>query len=136
MPRDDLIAMLREQTPVCGPARDALIAGGDFLLWDDLVPANRRAGVFLNRMRLALRRGYTIDGLADSIDILLRAEEELVRTGCIDAVDRSSVFTILLNSTATVVTLSEPNGWFSTSLIAADEGRDRRAHNIVAGHVT
>lgn len=95
--------MLREQTPACGPARDALIAGGDFLVWDGLVPANQHAGVFRGRMHHALRRGHTIDGLADSVDILLRAGEEPLRTGCIDAVDRSSVFTIFLNSTATVV---------------------------------
>jgi hypothetical protein len=101
--RDDLVAMLREQTPACGPARDALIAGGDFVVWDGLVPANRHAGVFRGRMRSALRHGHTVDGLAESVDILKRAGEELLRTGYIDAVDKSSVFTIFLNSTATVV---------------------------------
>ncbi|WP_328826050.1 hypothetical protein OHT77_01425 [Streptomyces sp. NBC_00252] len=50
-----------------------------------------------------MKRGHTIDGLADSVDILKRAGEELLRTGSIDAVDRSSWFTISLNSTATVV---------------------------------
>lgn len=103
MTRDDLIAMLREQTPACGPARNALIAGADFVVWDGLVPANRHAGVFRSRMHHSLKRGHTIDGLADSVDILLRAGEEPLRTGSIDAVDRSSWFTIFLNSTATVV---------------------------------
>ena len=95
--------MLREQTPACGPARDALIAGGDFVVWDGLVPANQHAGVFRIRMHSALRHGHTVDGLADSVDILKRAGEELLRTGYIDAVDKSSVFTTFLNSTATVV---------------------------------
>jgi hypothetical protein len=95
--------MLREQTPACGPARDALIAGGDFVVWDSLVPANQHAGVFRARMRSSLRRGHTIDGLADSVDILKHAGEEPLRTGCIDAVDKSSMFTIFLNSTATAV---------------------------------
>ncbi|MFD9605121.1 hypothetical protein [Streptomyces sp. NPDC059970] len=54
-------------------------------------------------MHHSLKRGHTIDGLADSVDILLRAGEEPLRTGSIDAVDRSSWFTIFLNSTATVV---------------------------------
>ncbi|MDX5563994.1 hypothetical protein PYK79_12390 [Streptomyces sp. ID05-04B] len=103
MTRDDLIAMLREQTPACGPARNALIAGADFVVWDDLVPANRHAGVYRNRMHHSLKRGHTIDGLADRVDILLRAGEEPLRTGSIDAVDRSSRFTIFLNSTATVI---------------------------------
>ncbi|GAA1334796.1 hypothetical protein OOK39_42430 [Streptomyces sp. NBC_00264] len=103
MTRDDLIAMLREQTPACGPARAALIAGADFVVWDGLVPANRHAGVFRRRMHHSLRRGHTIDGLADSVDILLRAGEEPLRTGSIDTVDRSSWFLIFLNSTATEV---------------------------------
>ncbi|MFF3968047.1 hypothetical protein ACFYZI_41670 [Streptomyces griseorubiginosus] len=103
MTRDDLIAMLREQTPACGPARAALIAGADFVVWDGLVAANRHAGVFRGRMHHSLKRGHTIDGLADSVDILQRAGEEPLRTGSIDAVDRSSWFTIFLNSTATAV---------------------------------
>ncbi|MDX3130889.1 hypothetical protein PV367_14060 [Streptomyces europaeiscabiei] len=103
MTRDDLIAMLREQTPACGPARDALIAGADFVVWDGLVPANRHAGVFRRRMHNSLKRGRTVEGAAESVDILLRAGEEPLLTGSIDAVDRSSWFTIFLNSTATVV---------------------------------
>ncbi|MFF3538864.1 hypothetical protein ACFYXP_33695 [Streptomyces sp. NPDC002466] len=103
MTRDDLIAMLREQTPACGPARNALIAGADFVVWDGLVPANRHAGVFRTRMRRSLKRGRTVDGLANSVDILRRAGEEPLRTGSIDAVDRSFWFMIFLNSTATAV---------------------------------
>lgn len=80
-----------------------MIAGADFVVWDDLVPANRHAGVYRNRMHHSLKRGHTIDGLADRVDILLRAGEEPLRTGSIDAVDRSSRFTIFLNSTATVI---------------------------------
>ncbi|MBB5931853.1 hypothetical protein [Streptomyces echinatus] len=103
MTRDDLIAMLGEQTPACGPARNALIAGADFVVWDGLVPANRHAGVFRGRMHRSLKRGRTIYGLAESVDILLRAGEEPLRTGSIDAVDKSSWFTIFLNSMATAV---------------------------------
>lgn len=77
--------------------------GADFVVWDSLVPANRHAGVFRGRMHSSLRRGHTIDGLAGSVDILRRAGEEPLRTGSIDGVDRSSWFTIFLNSTATEV---------------------------------
>ncbi|GGV67529.1 hypothetical protein GCM10010277_76280 [Streptomyces longisporoflavus] len=101
--RDDLVALLREQTPACGPAREALIAGADFVVWDGLVPANRHAGVFRRRMHHSLKRGHTVGGLAESVDILLRAGEEPLRTGSISAADRSSWFLVFLNSTATVV---------------------------------
>ncbi|WP_234379887.1 hypothetical protein [Streptomyces caniscabiei] len=80
-----------------------MIAGADFVVWDGLVPANRHAGVFRRRMHNSLKRGRTVEGAAESVDILLRAGEEPLRTGSIDAVDRSSWFTIFLNSTATVV---------------------------------
>lgn len=95
--------MLREQTPACRPARDALVAGGAFDVSDGLVPASRHAGVFAIRIRTAARRGHTVGGLAASVDILRQAGEELVRTGLVYSVDRSSVFTIFLNSSATEV---------------------------------
>ncbi|MBL1110145.1 hypothetical protein JK361_37240 [Streptomyces sp. 5-8] len=103
MTRDDLITMLRDQTSACGPARNALIAGADFVVWDGLVPANRHAGVFRRRMHHSLKRGHTIGGLAESVGLLVRAGEEPLRTGSIDTVDRSSWFIIFLNSTATAV---------------------------------
>ncbi|MGW0936795.1 hypothetical protein [Streptomyces sp. NPDC002666] len=103
IPREELIAMLREQTQACGPARETLIAGGTFVVFDGLVPANRHAGVFGGRIRSAARRGHTIEGLADTVEILRQYGEELLRTGLIDSVDRSSVFTIFLNSSATEV---------------------------------
>ncbi|MFB7411409.1 hypothetical protein ACFCZ2_29945 [Streptomyces sp. NPDC056202] len=103
IPHEDLIAMLREQTPACGPARDVLVAGGAFDVFDSLIPASRHAGVFAIRIRTAARRGHTVEGLAASVEILRQAGEELVRTGLIYSVDRSSVFTLFLNSSATEV---------------------------------
>lgn len=88
--------MLNEQTPACGPARDALIAGGAFAVWDGLPPANRHTGTFQIRLR------HT-SGHASTDDILKHSGEELLPTGRIDAVDMSSVFTIFLNSSATAV---------------------------------
>lgn len=101
--REDLIAMLREQTSACGPARDVLVAGGAFDVSDGLVPASRHAGVFARRHRTAARRGHTVGGLAASVDILRQAGEVLVRTGLIHSVDGSSVFTLFLNSSVTEV---------------------------------
>ncbi|WP_411090105.1 hypothetical protein [Streptomyces sp. 061-3] len=102
MTREDLADMLGEQTAACGPARDALIAGGAFVIWDGLLPANRHAGTYGIRLRHTLRRGHTVEGLAATVDILGAAGEELLRVGCIDTVDKSSVFTIL-NAAATAV---------------------------------
>ncbi|MET9324645.1 hypothetical protein ABZX75_31480 [Streptomyces sp. NPDC003038] len=39
MTRDDLCEMLAEQTPACGPAREALLSGGAFDVWEGLVRA-------------------------------------------------------------------------------------------------
>lgn len=95
--------MLGEQTPACGPAREALAAGGAFSVGDGLVPAGRHAGVFARRLRGAARRGRTVGGLAASVDILRQVGEERVLTGLIDSVDGSSAFTVFLNSSATEV---------------------------------
>ncbi|MFJ3860377.1 hypothetical protein ACIPRL_29600 [Streptomyces sp. NPDC090085] len=95
--------MLREQTPACGPARDALVAGGTFDISDGLIPASRHAGVFAIRIRTAARRGHTVGGLAASVDILRQAGDDHVLTGFIESADRTSVFTIFLNSAATEV---------------------------------
>jgi hypothetical protein len=101
--RDDLIGMIGEQTPACGPARDALIAGGDFVVWEGLTPANQHAGVFRRRLRRSERRGHVFEGLAASVDIFQQAGDELLRAGCIEPVDKSPVFMIFLDSKATAV---------------------------------
>ncbi|MFD9655492.1 hypothetical protein [Streptomyces mirabilis] len=43
MTRDDLADILGEQTAACGSARDALIAGGAFVVRDGRLPADRLA---------------------------------------------------------------------------------------------
>ncbi|WP_316750991.1 hypothetical protein [Streptomyces herbicida] len=103
MTRDDLADMLGEQTGACGPARDALIAGGAFVVWDGLLPADRLAHTYRVRLRHTLRRGHTVEGLAATVGILEQAGEELLRIGCIDAVDKSFAFTLFLNAAATAV---------------------------------
>ncbi|MFJ6121648.1 hypothetical protein [Streptomyces sp. NPDC092129] len=103
MTRDDLADMLGEQTAACGPARDALIAGGAFVVWDGLLPADRLAYAYRVRLRHTLMRGHTVEGLAATVGILEQAGDELLRIGRIDAVDKSLVFTLFLNSAATAV---------------------------------
>ncbi|MFE7330958.1 hypothetical protein ACFU8W_39750 [Streptomyces sp. NPDC057565] len=74
MTRDDLGDMLGVQTAACGPARDALIAGGAFVVWDGLLPADRLAHPYRVRLRHTLRRGHTVEGLAGAIRNFMEAD--------------------------------------------------------------
>ena len=103
MTRDGLAGMLGEQTTACGPARDALIAGGTFIVWDGLVPANRLAHTYRTRLRVTQKRGQPTLALAATVDLLFQAAEEPLRIGHIDAADRSWTFMLFLNATATAV---------------------------------
>ncbi|MFI0976030.1 hypothetical protein ACH4SP_03265 [Streptomyces sp. NPDC021093] len=103
MTRDDLAGMLGEQTTACGPARDALMAGGDFVVWDGPVPAGQLARTYRMRLRRTQRRGQPTLALAATVDRLLEAEEELLRIGQIVAADSSWTFMLFLNAAATEV---------------------------------
>ncbi|MET9774582.1 hypothetical protein ABZ023_09950 [Streptomyces sp. NPDC006367] len=103
MTRDELAGMLGERTTACGPARDALTAGGTFVVWDGLVPAGHLAHIYRTRLRVTQKRGRPTLALADTVDILSRAGEEPLRIGRIDAADRSWTFMLFLDATATAV---------------------------------
>jgi hypothetical protein len=101
--RDELAEMLGERTTACGPARDALTAGGAFVVWDGLVPAGRLAHIYRTRLRITQKRGQPTLALAATVDILSRAAEEPLRVGRIDAADTSWTFMLFLDATATAV---------------------------------
>jgi hypothetical protein len=101
--RDGLAGMLGNQTTACGPARDALIAGGTFTVWDGLVPADRVAHTYRTRLRITLKRGQSTLALGATVDLLFQAGEEPLRVGRIDAADMSWTFMLFLNATATAV---------------------------------
>lgn len=103
MTRDNLAGMLGEQTMACVPARDALIAGGAFVVWDGLVPADRLAHTYRRRLRHTQKRGQPTLGLAVTVDRLLDAEGELLRIGQIVTTDASWTFMLFLNADATEV---------------------------------
>ncbi|MEV5477371.1 hypothetical protein AB0L66_34240 [Streptomyces sp. NPDC052207] len=103
MTRDGLTEMLGEQTTACGPARDALIAGGTFIIWDGLVPAAHLAHIYRARLRITQKRGQPTLALAATLDILSHAADEPLRVGRIDAADTSWAFMLFLNATATAV---------------------------------
>ena len=69
MTRDDLTAMLAEQTSACGPARDALLTGGTFVVWNGLVPANQAAATYRTRLRLTQKRGQPTLALAKTVEM-------------------------------------------------------------------
>ncbi|MCF3962103.1 hypothetical protein [Streptomyces fuscigenes] len=101
MTRDDLTGMLGRRTSACGPARDALIAGGTFVVWDGLVPANELAGIYRRRLRFTQKRGQPTLALSATVDLLSQAAEEPIRIGRIDTPEASWTFMLFLNATAT-----------------------------------
>jgi hypothetical protein len=101
--RDELAEMLGEQTTACGPARDALITGGTFVVWDGLAAADRLAHTYRTRLRITQKRGQPTLSLATTVDILSHAAEKPLRIGRIDAADTSWTFMLFLNATATAV---------------------------------
>ncbi|MFE4600462.1 hypothetical protein ACFRKE_06350 [Kitasatospora indigofera] len=103
MTPDALCEMLTEQTPACGPARDALLSGGTFGVWDGLMPADQLFHTFRTRLRIAHKRERETLGLTETVGILERMEDELLRIGWIDTTDRTWAFTLFLNATATTV---------------------------------
>jgi hypothetical protein len=103
MTRTGLAAMLSEQTAACGPARCALLAGGAFVVWDGLVPANRLAQTYRTRLRITQKRGQPTLALATTVDILEHAGEDPLRIGRIDTTDTSWTFMLFLNAAATEV---------------------------------
>ncbi len=103
MTRDRLAEMLGEQTTACGPARDALLAGGIFVVWDGLVPADRLAHIYRTRLRITRKRGQPTLALAATVDLLSHAAQEPLRIGRVDAADTPWTFMLFLNATATAV---------------------------------
>lgn len=103
MTRDDLASMLTDQTPACGPARDALLAGGTFVVCDGLVPADRLFHTYQTRLRLAQKRGLATLGLTETVGILEHAEDEALRIGLIKTADQAWTFMLFLNAAATTV---------------------------------
>ncbi len=95
--------MLGEQTTACGPARDALTAGGTFVVWDGLVPADRLAHTYRTRLHITQRRRQPTMALASTVNLLYAAAEEPLRIGRIDAADKPWTFMLFLNATATSV---------------------------------
>ncbi len=103
MTRDDLAEMLADQTPACGPAREALLSGGTFDVWDGLVPANQLFGTYRIRLRHTRRRGVATLGLAETVAILERSEDEALRIGVIKTADRAWTFMLFFDPAATTL---------------------------------
>jgi hypothetical protein len=59
------------------------------------------AGIAAARLRRSLKRGQTTLGLDETVEILARHRGEQLRTGIIDAADRSWLFTLCLDASGT-----------------------------------
>lgn len=103
MDRAELAGMLRDQTAACEPAREALLAGGDFVVWDGRVPSQQLVGIYAARLRRARKRGTETLALPSTVDILTRLEAAQVRIGCIFSLDRTWAFMLFLADDASAV---------------------------------
>ncbi|MEU6548377.1 hypothetical protein [Streptomyces sp. NPDC046859] len=103
MTRDDLSEMLAEQTPACGPAREVLLSGGTFEVWDGLVPADRLFHTYRTRLRITQKRGVATLGLIETVEILEQAGDQAMRIGMVKTADRAWAFMLFLDAAATTV---------------------------------
>ncbi|MFD5517150.1 hypothetical protein [Streptomyces sp. NPDC127066] len=103
MDRAELAGMLGDQTTACEAAREALLAGGDFVVWDGRVPSQQLASIYAARLRRASKRGAETLALPSTVDILTRLEADQVRIGCIFSPDRTWAFMLFLADHADAV---------------------------------
>ncbi|MFF1868411.1 hypothetical protein [Kitasatospora herbaricolor] len=99
--RPDLAAMLTDQTAACTPAREALLTDGKLWFSDGVAPDWMVRGIAATRLRWARRIGLTTLGLDESVEILSRHRDVPLRTGLLDAPDRSWFFTLYFDATGT-----------------------------------
>ncbi|MET9960081.1 hypothetical protein ABZ128_13680 [Streptomyces sp. NPDC006326] len=98
----DITVMLKEQTSACKAARDAIVVGGEVMLFDGRPPQWMVFGIAATRLRWSLKIGLTTLGLDESVEILrARNRDEHLRTGKILAADRSWFFTLYFDATGT-----------------------------------
>jgi hypothetical protein len=97
----DVATMLKDQTRACKAARDAIAAGGEVVVRDREVPQWMVHGIAATRLRWSLKRSLTTLGLGGTVEILARHRDEQLRTGIIDAADRSWLFTLYFDATGT-----------------------------------
>jgi hypothetical protein len=101
--REQLAELLGDQTEACGPASDALLGGGDFVVWDGLVPAGSLAGTYAVRLEHTQEKGIETLGLPESVEMLRRYEGDPLRLGRIGAPDGSWHFVLFLTSDASAL---------------------------------
>ncbi|MFG2715726.1 hypothetical protein ACGFX2_35115 [Streptomyces goshikiensis] len=81
-------------------ARDAIVAGGQVVVWEE-VSRWMAAGIAATRLRRSLKIGLTTLGLDETVEILAQHRDKQLRTGIIDAADRSWHFTLYFDATGT-----------------------------------
>lgn len=71
------------------------------MVWDNEVPHWMVAGIAATRLRRSLKIGLTTLGLDETVEILAQHRDKQLRTGIIDAADRSWHFTLYFDATGT-----------------------------------
>jgi hypothetical protein len=101
--REVLAAMLGGDTTTIALARTALAEGGDFVVWEGLVPGSRLAAIYGRRLRLTRRNGQETLALSSAVEILEHAGDALIRIGRIDTTDGTWTFMLFLDAAATTL---------------------------------
>jgi hypothetical protein len=102
--RDDLAVLLqRGGGDARGAAREALLSGGAFTVWDGEVPASRLAGIYDGRRRRTEHKGIATIGLGEAIARLEGRVPGAVRLGKVVSASRDWVFVLFLSVDASEV---------------------------------
>jgi hypothetical protein len=98
--RFELAELFAGQTEACDPAREALLAGGDFTIWDGASLATSPAGTYVRRLEHTRANGIETLGLPATVEILQDLHDRPLRPGRIAAPDASWHFVLFLASDA------------------------------------
>lgn len=101
--REDLIALLAEDSAVNKKCRKAVGLGASFDIWDGLVPASRLARIYRVREVLIRKRGTPTLGFAAAVKALHALDEQPLRLGQVSQFDPPYHFQLFLAADATSV---------------------------------
>lgn len=106
MEREELIALLAEESPVTTACREALARGAAFRIWDGAfgsVPANNLAATYGVRRVHTRERGIPTLGFAEAVETLRALGEQPVRLGGVTQLDPPYYFQLFLTADAASV---------------------------------
>jgi hypothetical protein len=101
--RAQLAELLGDQTEAHKQAREALLDGGEFHVWEEMVSAKELAKVYTRRLKHTEKRGIETLGLPETVEIVRQQGYGEVRLGRIISPAGSWVFMLFLHATDTEI---------------------------------